>query len=186
LNSELELSDESLARLRECAFVHSNSRELRNAIEQAAYRHHRQTDVLDWSHLQPFIEAEPPATTVKASAIPVSAPSPKLIPMPPPNEWQPRLRALAVKILNRSAKVEPDAAQAVVDHLFDHVMPDLWSPWSEARSTAEAPKPIPMPVWDDLWRCFAVGWLGGPAPAERELGIPANTLRQWINDRESR
>jgi hypothetical protein len=43
-----------------------------------------------------------------------------------------------------------------------------------------------LPVWEDLWRCFAVSRLGGPSPAEKALGIPANTLRQWINDREGR
>ena len=50
----------------------------------------------------------------------------------------------------------------------------------------DGPPPIPWPVWEDLWRCFAVSRLGGPAPAERALGIPANTLRQWINDHEAR
>ncbi|MBX6313268.1 MAG: hypothetical protein IRY99_10200, partial [Isosphaeraceae bacterium] len=55
-----------------------------------------------------------------------------------------------------------------------------------ARSPLPSGPAIPLPVWEDLWRCFAVSWLGGPAPAEKVLGIPANTLRQWINDRESR
>jgi hypothetical protein len=70
--------------------------------------------------------------------------------------------------------------------LFDQVMPPLWSPTEEARAISGITPSIPWPVWEDLWRCFAVFWLGGPAPAERVLGIPANTLRQWINDRESR
>ena len=55
-----------------------------------------------------------------------------------------------------------------------------------SREVSGADRPIPLPIWEDLWRCYAVSYLGGPSPAERVLGIPANTLRQWINDRESR
>ena len=70
--------------------------------------------------------------------------------------------------------------------LFDQLLPPLWPPNEAARTAAGLPTPIPWPVWEDVGRCFAVFWLGGPAPAERVLGIPANTLRQWINDRESK
>ena len=59
--------------------------------------------------------------------------------------------------------------------------PDRGRPRRPPRRRAD-----PLPVWEDLWRCFAVSWLGGPSPAEKILGIPANTLRQWINDREAR
>ena len=70
--------------------------------------------------------------------------------------------------------------------LFDQALTPLWGPIDAARRVAGDEPPIPWPVWEDLWRCFAVSRLGGPSPAERVLGIPANTLRQWINDREGR
>ena len=54
------------------------------------------------------------------------------------------------------------------------------------KARADAKKALQTGVWEDAWRCFAVSWLGGPSPAEKVLGIPANTLRQWINDREAR
>jgi hypothetical protein len=70
--------------------------------------------------------------------------------------------------------------------LFDASFPALWSPTEVARAHPEGVSPIPWPLWEDLWRCFAIAHLGGPTPAERVLGIPANTLRQWISDHESR
>ena len=69
-------------------------------------------------------------------------------------------------------------------------MPPVWDVAEAARGAVAADdpagRPLPLPLWEDLWRCYAVSRLGGPSPAERVLGIPANTLRQWINDRESR
>ncbi len=55
VGAELDLSDEAVARLRSLPFAESNSRELRNAIERSVYRHYRETDRLDWPHLQPFL-----------------------------------------------------------------------------------------------------------------------------------
>jgi hypothetical protein len=102
------------------------------------------------------------------------------------NDWQRRLRALAAKILARGAGLSPANAEALAATLFDQTLPPLWPPTEAARAAAGTDHPIPWPVWEDLCRCFSVFRLGGPAPAERVLGIPANTLRQWINDRESR
>ncbi|MCA1686317.1 MAG: hypothetical protein LC745_10125, partial [Planctomycetia bacterium] len=80
----------------------------------------------------------------------------------------------------------PEQAEALAGTLFDRTLPPLWAPTADARASTGSEHPIPWPVWEDLWRCFSVSRLGGPAPAERALGIPANTLRQWINDREAR
>jgi hypothetical protein len=102
------------------------------------------------------------------------------------NEWQRRLRTLAAKILAKGTGLGPDEAQALTATLFDRGLPQAWGPVEAARAALPAGASLPLPVWEDLWRCFAVSWLGGPAPAEKQLGIPANTLRQWINDRESR
>jgi hypothetical protein len=115
-----------------------------------------------------------------------TAAAPSAAPGPVPNEWQRRLRALAAKILAKGTALDPDAAQELTTTLFDQGLPQVWAPIEAARKALPAGGPIPLPVWEDLWRCFAVSWLGGPAPAEKVLGIPANTLRQWINDRESR
>lgn len=101
------------------------------------------------------------------------------------NDWQRRVRALAAKLLARGAKLDEPTAQAVAADLFDAAMPPLWSSGEAARARPDG-APIPWPLWEDLWRCFAIAHLGGPTPAERVLGIPANTLRQWISDHESR
>ena len=119
--------------------------------------------------LQP---ARPPASAPVGSA--------------PINEWQRRLRALAAKILAKGMGLPAEESQARVAGLFDAVFPEVWGPTESARDAPGSDRPIPLPVWEDLWRCYAVSRLGGPSPAERVLGIPANTLRQWINDRESR
>ena len=182
LGSDVELADDAIAHLRAEPFADSNSRELRNVIERAIYRHYRETDLLTWSELLPFLpNAEP-------SPVSVAVPSPPPAPSPagPQNDWQRRLRALAAKILAKGGDLDPAAALALADTLFDSVLPAAWPPIEAARTSRPDGPPIPLPVWEDLWRCFAVSWLGGPAPAEKALGIPANTLRQWINDREAR
>lgn len=182
LGAEIDLTDDAIANLRVQAFADSNSRELRNVIERAIYRHYRETDLLDWSQLQPYLTLDPvtsaPSPTI--SAVAPDAPTPVL------NEWQRRLRALAAKILAKGTEIDPEKAPEVIAGLFDQAMPPVWQATESARSATPGASTIPMPVWDDLWRCFAVSWLGGPTPAEKVLGIPANTLRQWINDRESR
>jgi hypothetical protein len=66
------------------------------------------------------------------------------------------------------------------------MLPTIWPPTEAARVRPDGEPPIPWPLWEDLWRCFAIAHLGGPTPAERVLGIPANTLRQWISDHETR
>jgi DNA-binding NtrC family response regulator len=182
VGADVELADDAVANLRVQPFAESNSRELRNAIERAIYLHHRELDRLDWSHLRPFVAAEaPPSATPPAPAAPQPpAPSPAL------NEWQRRLRALAAKILAKGTGMDPAEAQAATATLFEQALPRAWASFEAARVVRPADPPIPLPVWEDLWRCFAVSWLGGPSPAEKTLGIPANTLRQWINDRESR
>ena len=183
VGTEIELAEDAVEALRSQPFAESNSRELRNVIERAVIRHNRETDTLTWAHLKPFFGT---AAVSAASAAPVLA---EPVPRPSPsslNDWQRRLRALAAKILVRSLQLEPEQAQAVMSELFDETLPPLWGPTEAARVGQRLAAPIPWPVWEDLWRCFAVAWLGGPTPAERALGIPANTLRQWINDRESK
>ncbi len=106
--------------------------------------------------------------------------------MPVLNEWQRRLRTLAAKILARGLNVPLSEAETLAAHLFDQQLPQTWAAFEAARAVRAGEGPIPLPVWEDLWRCFAVSWLGGPSPAEKALGIPANTLRQWISDREAR
>jgi DNA-binding NtrC family response regulator len=187
VGAEVDLSDDAVQNLRVQPFAESNSRELRNAIERAIYSHYRELDLLDWPHLRPFVqssESSPPAAPSPPSA--ATAPSAPAAPGPAPNEWQRRLRALAAKILARGTGLDADGAQALTATLFDRTMPGLWAPVEAARTPSPTDPPIPLPVWEDVWRCFAVHWLGGPSPAEKTLGIPANTLRQWINDRESR
>ncbi len=190
VGAEVELADDAVAHLRAQAFAESNSRELRNVIERAILRHSREVDVLDWSHLQPFVNpAEssrpiPPKSQARPATSPPSAATAP--PSAPGNEWQRRLRALAGKILSKGLNLPADEADARASKLFDATMPVLWAAIEDARAAPAPDQPIPLPVWEDLWRCFAVSRLGGPSPAERTLGIPANTLRQWINDRESR
>ena len=87
-------------------------------------------------------------------------------------------------MLAKAQALPAAAAEAQVDRLFDGAMPAIWDA-AEAARTGDGGA-LPLPIWEDLWRCYAVSRLGGPTPAERVLGIPANTLRQWINDRESR
>lgn len=187
VGAEIDLTDDAVANLRVQAFAESNSRELRNVIERAIYQSYREVDLLDWSHLAPFITPSDPAapstTTTPAAARP---PSTALPPMPMPNEWQRRLRTLAGKVLAKGLSIPPEEAQPLADTLFDQTLPQAWGPVEAARASRPDASPIPLTVWEDLWRCFAVSWLGGPSPAEKVLGIPANTLRQWINDRESR
>jgi len=189
VGADVELTADAVAHLRVQPFADSNSRELRNAIERAIYRHYRETDLLDWSHLQPFIAGAETAVAVAVAvppAPPAPAPAPPAAPAPALNEWQRRLRTLAAKILAKGAGLGPEESKALAESLFEGVLPQAWGPIEAARAARPDGPPIPLPVWEDLWRCFAVSWLGGPAPAEKALGIPANTLRQWINDREAR
>ena len=179
VGSDLELSDDAIEGLKAQPFADSNSRELRNVIERAVFRHGRRTEVLNWEHLAPFL-------TPAESTAPRLVPTPSAPPPTTQNEWQRRLRALAAKIVSRGTGVAPERAEAVTAALFDRTFPSLWNPTDSARTVPGLDEPIPWPVWEDLWRCFSVSRLGGPSPAERVLGIPANTLRQWINDREAR
>ncbi len=190
LGAEVELTDDAVAGLVAQPFAESNSRELRNAIERALYHHYREVDRLEWSHLAPFVgPAEPPAVAVAvAGPKPAAAPTAQAAASvgPAQNEWQRRLRTLSAKILTKGAGLDAEAAGALADELFDRTLPNAWATVEAARAAPPSSRPIPLTVWEDLWRCFAVSWLGGPTPAEKSLGIPANTLRQWINDRESR
>ncbi len=188
LGTDVELSDDALAHLKAQPLRDSNSRELRNVIERAILRHGREIDQLDWSHLQPFMTQAAPA---RAGSSPKPPAQPPAMPQAPGAlDWQRRLRSLAAKMLAKGLSTPLEAAEAEVNHLFDSAMPPVWSALEAARTGLDAQppadRPIPLPLWEDLWRCFAVSKLGGPTPAERPLGIPANTLRQWINDRESR
>ncbi len=194
VGADVELSDDAVAHLRAQPFAESNSRELRNAIERAIYRHYREVDLLEWSHLLPFVAAGNAAAAVKVSvpsAAATSTAAPASASAPPTtavlNEWQRRLRTLAAKILAKGMALGAEEAAAKAEALFNQVLPAAWGPIESARTGGGEPtSPIPLPVWEDVWRCFAVSRLGGPSPAERVLGIPANTLRQWINDREAR
>ena len=178
VGAETELSEDAIEGLKTQPFAESNSRELRNVIERAVVRHKRETDILTWSHLQPFLS---------------SAESPVWKPSPSPsknnvnlNEWQRRVRTLAAKLLAKGTRLEPAEAEAKTTLLFDTLLPAIWPPTDAARAHPSLDTPIPWPLWEDLWRCFAIAQLGGPTPAEPVLGIPANTLRQWISDHESR
>jgi transcriptional regulator with AAA-type ATPase domain len=192
LGADLELSDDAVSHLVVQPFADSNSRELRNVIERAVYRHYRETETLEWEHLAPFLTDPADSVAVPVAdrvASPAAAPAlapPAPLPTPALNDWQRRLRALAAKILARNLSVSPDEARSRVDDLFDRDLPAAWGAIEASRQPSEGAPGLPLPVWEDLFRCFAVSWLGGPSPAEKSLGIPANTLRQWINDRESK
>ncbi len=180
VGAEIELADDAIEGLRSQPFAESNSRELRNAIERAVVRHVRELDVLTWSHLRPFLgTAESPAWKAPTAAQLSSAPTNL-------NDWQRRVRSLAAKLLIKVIKIDPTEADALTALLFDAMLPALWPPTEAARLCPNSDVPIPWPLWEDIWRCFAIAHLGGPAPAERALGIPANTLRQWISDHETR
>ncbi len=187
LGVELELSDDAISHLRTQRFNESNSRELRNLIERAILRHGREVDLLEWSHLEPFVLKTPPSRSVPTTSAPVAAPA---VPQVPGSlDWQRRLRTLATKMLARAHDQPIEVAEGQINHLFDAAMPAVWDAVEAGRTGAGGgpiDRTISLPLWEDLWRCFAVSRLGGPTPAERTLGIPANTLRQWINDRESR
>jgi len=177
VGAEIELADDAIEGLKTQPFADSNSRELRNVIERAVVRHKRETELLTWSHLQPFLSSfespawTPPSTPKTAATL---------------NDWQRRIRSLAAKLLSKGAKLDPAEAEAKTASLFDTMLPALWSATEAARAIPHGDSPIPWPLWEDLWRCFAIAHLGGPTPAERVLGIPANTLRQWISDHETR
>jgi transcriptional regulator with AAA-type ATPase domain len=189
LKVDVELDEDAIAHLCVYPFADSNSRELRNLIEQAFYRHYRETDTLTWEQIAPPSSAvAPPRAT--PSAPQGSSSAPRANSSEPPhqvlNDWQRRLRTLAAKILARGDDMSPEDARRRIDDLFDHSLPSVWVVAEASRQSPDRPSPIPLPVWEDVWRCFAVSWLGGPSPAEKVLGIPANTLRQWINDREAK
>ncbi len=189
VGADIELASDAVEGLRHEPFAESNSRELRNVIERAIIRHSREVDVLTWNHLKPFLHDAGRAATTPAAGIPVVAAtssSTSASMSAPLNDWQRRLRNLAAKILAKGMGLPAERAQAVTAQLFDELMPQVWTATESARTNPVPELPLPMPVWEDLWRCYAVSRLGGPSPAERVLGIPANTLRQWINDRESR
>jgi len=181
VGAEVELADDAIEGLRAFPFADSNSRELRNVIERAIVRHKRELDVLNYENLLPYLSpAESPIRRPAAMSAPAGLSAPASL-----NDWQRRVRALAAKLLVRGAKLAPDQAEARASALFDAALPALWPPTETARARPDG-DPIPWPLWEDLWRCFAIARLGGPTPAERVLGIPANTLRQWISDHESR
>ncbi len=187
LGADVELADDALDHLKAQPFRESNSRELRNLIERAILRHGREVDILEWSHLQPFLpQAAPPAGAPPGARARRVARAP---PTPGALDWQRRLRALAAKMLAKGWGSTPRRPSGR----------STTSSTRRSRRSGTSPRrpgvvaagrrrrrPIPLPLWEDLWRCYAVSRLGGPSPAERVLGIPANTLRQWINDRESR
>jgi DNA-binding NtrC family response regulator len=182
--AEIELADDAVQGLRNQPFAESNSRELRNVIERAILRHSREVDALTWPHLAPFLASAGSSRPVAPGPV-GPATSPSVAPASL-NDWQRRLRALASKILAKGMGLSPDESRTRVESLFDLGLPSAWGPIEALREVSGLSKPIPLPVWEDLYRCYAVSRLGGPSPAERVLGIPANTLRQWINDRESR
>ncbi len=182
LKADVELSSEAVENLKVQPFAESNSRELRNVLERALYRHYRETDELGWEQIRPFLAA---SESRAATVAPAAQVAPRLESGGELNEWQRRLRRLAARILERGMQLSGAEAEALAQTLFEQSLPPAWAVFQEARAREGAPA-IPLPVWEDLWRCFAVSRLGGPSPAEKGLGIPANTLRQWINDRESR
>jgi transcriptional regulator with AAA-type ATPase domain len=178
---EMDLSDDAIEGLRRQPFIESNSRELRNVIERAIVRYKRELDWLDWEHLQLFLNLS--SSHVKVKPPLASAPAASSTAL---NDWQKRVRALAAKILGRGLKLEPGQAENEVASLFETGFATLWEPTEQARNVPGSDQVIPWPIWEDLWRCYVVARLGGPTPAERVLGIPANTLRQWISDREAK
>src|SRR5207248_3845403 len=105
-------------------------------------------DRLDWSHLRPFVaaEASPPAPSAAPAAAAPAAPQPAL------NEWQRRLRALAAKVLAKGTGLDPAAAQAATATLFEQALPHAWAAFEAARTLRPGEPPIPLPVWEDLWR----------------------------------
>ena len=66
-----------MAHLRVQPFADSNSRELRNVLERAIYGHYRETEVLEWSHLLPYLTSE-------SGSVPDPAPTAPSPPPPPP------------------------------------------------------------------------------------------------------
>lgn len=187
LGVDVDLDDSAVARLRDLPFLESNSRELRNVIERAMYRHYRESDHLTWEQLEPFAAPDDRSIgTAPSTSTSTAPPAARRPSTPAQNDWQRRLRVLASKILAKEADLSPDEAAALADLLFDSRFPDAWEAVQQSRHYDAGKPPLPLPLWEALWRCFAVSWLGGPSPAEKDLGIPANTLRQWINDRESR
>jgi Sigma-54 interaction domain len=185
MGAEIELAVDAVQGLRDQPFAESNSRELRNVIERAILRHSREVDSLTWPHLVPFLTSAGSSRSVGAIPGPSSSTT-GVGPASSLNDWQRRLRALASKILAKGMGLSLDESRTRVEGLFDAGLPPVWGPIESLREAPGLGKPIPLPVWEDLYRCYAVSRLGGPSPAERVLGIPANTLRQWINDRESR
>ncbi|MDX2039335.1 MAG: sigma 54-interacting transcriptional regulator [Isosphaeraceae bacterium] len=178
---EIGLSGDAIELLRGCPFEESNSRELRNVIERAVVRHMREVDLLEARHIEPFTSPRSRPFAERRLDSPVASPSPRHA-----NEWSIRVRTLARRILAKSTRIDEDRARTLIDELFDQRLPEIWDRSERARENAGASSPIPWPIWEDLWRCYAVARLGGPIPAERVLGIPANTLRQWIGDREAK
>ncbi len=144
LGADIELDDEAVEHLRIQPFAESNSRELRNGIEQALYRHYREVDLLAWEHLAPYINAADSASTAAAvSGTPTSSSSPTATtetaparptgPTPVLNDWQRRLRVLAAKILARGTGIDPEEAKVLADTLFEETLPPAWDPIQASR-----------------------------------------------------
>ncbi len=202
LSIDIALNEDALQGLGQLPFTQSNSRELRNLVEQAVLGTHRESDQIGWDQIEPLLHS-PQANSARNGTtahvpgfghrlahsvrigrlLDVSS----LTAAPTLNDWQRRLRKLAARIAQRRLGLETEAAETLIARLFDETLPELWPLWEQARRTQLNDRPeIPLPLWEDLFRCFAVHRQGGPTPAEPVLGIPANTLRQWINDRETR
>ena len=183
LGTRVELDPEAVEGLQLQPFAESNSRELRNVIERAIYRFGREVDTLDWSHPPPVhgrprpdsfhsdrVDDDPRGPALTADGVGAAGCGP----------WPRRSSP-------RGTGCDPAEADALAADLFDRTLGPAWTPIEASRAPrGDSGTSIPLPVWEDVWRCYAVSRLGGPSPAERVLGIPANTLRQWINDRESR
>lgn len=190
---EIELSQDAIEGLQQWRFEESNSRELRNIIEQAVLRFGREVDEIDWDHFEQILRASrdetPPheSNTVDLKNLPSPDPISTIEPRPQRGEWSKRLVTLSARILAKELAVDPETATRQAEILFQEVFPRLWAEAEKVRLNPMNNEPrnlLSWSAWEDLWRCFAVANLGGPAPAERSLKIPANTLRQWISDRE--
>ena len=63
-------------------------------------------------------------------------------------------------MLAKGSGLPPEQSPSVVATLFEQAMPHVWQSVESARTSTPGSPTIPMPVWEDLWRCFAVSWLG--------------------------
>ena len=79
LGADLELSDDALAHLRRHPSPKATAENSATSSNAPSYSHYRETEVLEWSHLAPFLTSE-----LRTPATPPASPRPRPLLSPTP------------------------------------------------------------------------------------------------------